>query len=87
MKKDIKPGTITVQLDTETAALLKAVMVTQETMSTPTQMARSAMTAGLIRLAVACSHSPLPEYAEPCKAALAKIPTVRVQSACLALKP
>lgn len=86
-QKDTKPETITIQLDEETAALLKAVMVTQDTMSTPTQMARSCLTAGLIRVAVACSHSPLADFARPAKAALARIPQVRIESACLAIKP
>jgi len=86
MKKQIKPGTITIQLDPDTALLLAAVMVTQDTISTPTQIARSCLTAGLIRMAVACSHSPSPEFATPAEAALDRMPRSRIESACWEVK-
>jgi len=77
-----KPRTVTIQLDAELARLLDAVTLSYGTVSTATQIARSACEQGLLRLAVAGSHSPVAEVANPLKAAVREMPRARVAGAC-----
>lgn len=83
MKKiEPRPRTVTIQLDAELAQLLDAVHLANGSLSTPTQLARAAVEAGLIRLAVPHQKSPSVDVREAIEEALNDIHRSRVDSAC-----
>jgi hypothetical protein len=80
--------TVTLQLDETMAGLLDAVMSSYgPSFTTPTQVARTCMETGLLRLAVVCAASPVPEIGKRVSQALAKVEKGRLTTACWEIKP